>query len=213
MNRFLTVPPKPLALLLMAAFGLGTGCTLVDANPLQEPEPRVETVVFAGGCFWCMQSEFDTEPGVLKTTAGFTGGHVKNPTYAQVATGTTGHREALEVAYDPRVTTYEHLLTMFWDNIDPLDALGQFCDKGDQYKAALFVANEREKAAAEASAAEVSRKLGHPVVTDILPRAPFYPAEAAHQQYYKTSALEYQHYRQSCGRDGRLNDLKKAMAR
>lgn len=198
--------PLSVALLALAA----TGCAWPGRGTPADLLPESRTVVFAGGCFWCMQSEFDQEPGVLKTTAGFTGGHVKNPTYAQVSTGTTGHREALEVTYNPRTTSYEHLLTIFWSNVDPLDALGQFCDKGEQYKAALFVETPEEKAAAEASAAEISRQLGHPVVTDILPRAPFYPAEAYHQQYYKKSASDYQRYRQGCGRDGRLNDLKKA---
>lgn len=199
----------PLSVAVMALFAT-TGCALNTEKPAPTAA-QARTVVFAGGCFWCMQSEFDQEPGVLKTTAGFTGGHVKNPTYAQVSTGKTGHREALEVTYDPQTTSYEHLLTIFWSNIDPLDALGQFCDQGEQYKAALFVETPEEKAAAEASAAEISRKLGHPVVTDILPRAPFYPAEDYHQQYYKKSASDYQRYRQGCGRDGRLNDLKKAM--
>jgi peptide-methionine (S)-S-oxide reductase len=176
-------------------------------------ETQPQTAIFAGGCFWCMESEFTSEPGVLSTEVGFTGGHVANPTYEQVSGGKTGHREALKVTYDPTQTTYEHLLTIFWNNIDPLDATGQFCDKGEQYKAALFVATPEEKNAAEASAAEVTRKLGRPVVTDILPRAPFYKAEDYHQAYYKKSATSYQRYRQSCGRDGRLNDLKKAMTK
>lgn len=168
-----------------------------------------KTAVFAGGCFWCMQSEFDSEPGVVSTTVGFTGGKVGNPTYEQVSTGTTGHREAIEVAYDPAKVTYKRLLEIFWGNIDPLDATGQFCDKGEQYKAAVFVADKAEWKAAEDSAAAVAKTLGQPVVTDILPKAKFWPAEGYHQEYYKKSALNYQLYRAGCGRDKRLELLRK----
>lgn len=170
-----------------------------------------KTAVFAGGCFWCMQSEFDSEKGVLKTTVGFSGGTMVSPTYELVSSGTTGHREAIEVTYDPHIVAYPRLLEIFWSNIDPLDATGQFCDKGSQYKAGIFVANDEERAAAQASAMEVSKKLKQPVVTDILTRAPFYSAEEHHQEYYKKSALQYQLYRAGCGRDARLDELKGRM--
>lgn len=173
---------------------------------------KQKTAVFAGGCFWCMQSEFDSEKGVAKTTVGYTGGKMANPTYEQVSSGTSGHREAIEVSYDPEVVTYPRLLEIFWSNVDPLDAKGQFCDKGEQYKAGIYVTGDEERAAAQASAMEVSKKLGKPVVTDIMTRGPFYTAEAYHQDYYKKSAGKYARYRAGCGRDERLEELKKVGA-
>lgn len=173
--------------------------------------PTDKTAVFAGGCFWCMQSEFDSEPGVRKTVVGYSGGTEANPTYEQVSSGTTGHREAIEVTYNPQKVSYARLLEIFWSNIDPLDATGQFCDKGEQYKAGIFVATEAERAEAELSAKNVSKKLGQPVVTDILTRAPFYTAEDYHQDYYKKSAQRYAQYRQGCGRDARLEKLENQM--
>jgi peptide-methionine (S)-S-oxide reductase len=170
---------------------------------------ETKTAVFAGGCFWCMQSEFDSQAGVSNTVVGYTGGTLKDPTYEQVSSGVTGHREAIEVTYDPAKVGYKRLLEIFWSNIDPLDATGQFCDKGEQYKAAVFVADKDEWKEAEDSAAAVAKKLGQPVVTDILPRKPFYTAEAYHQEYYRKSALRYQLYRAGCGRDKRLELLKK----
>ena len=168
-----------------------------------------KTAVFAGGCFWCMQSEFNDLKGVLKTTVGYTGGDVPDPTYEQVSAGGTGHFEALEVIYDADVVTYERLLEVFWSNIDPLDAKGQFCDQGEQYRAAIFVSGEAERKAAEASKAAMSKKLNAEVVTLILPRKPFYAAEEHHQQYSVKNPLRYSLYRQGCARDGRLEELKK----
>lgn len=170
-----------------------------------------KTAVFAGGCFWCMQSEFDSEPGVLNTTVGYSGGTEVNPTYEQVSSGRTGHRESIQVTYNPQIVTYPRLLDIFWSNIDPLDATGQFCDKGEHYKAGIFVENDEERAAAQLSAAQISKKLGQPVVTDILTRAPFYTAEEYHQDYYKKSAQRYAQYRAGCGRDRRLQQLEKQM--
>lgn len=167
-----------------------------------------KTAIFAGGCFWCMQSEFASEKGVLNTVVGYSGGTLKNPSYEQVSSGQTGHREAIEVTYDPTQVDYPRLLEIFWSNIDPLDATGQFCDKGEQYKAAIFTADAAEKQAAEASAKALSIKLNQRVVTDILPRQPFYTAEEYHQDFYKKSAARYATYRAGCGRDKRLNYLK-----
>lgn len=169
-----------------------------------------KTAVFAGGCFWCMQSEFGSEPGVISTTVGYTGGHVENPSYDEVSRGDTGHREAIEVRYNADVVDYNRLLEIFWSNIDPLDATGQFCDKGEQYKAAIFTDGMHERELAERSAAALSRHLGKPVVTDILPRSEFYTAEEYHQDYYKKSAAAYAKYRAGCGRDQRLEELKGA---
>lgn len=169
------------------------------------------TAVFAGGCFWCMESEFQGQPGVMDVVSGFTGGHVDDPTYEQVSAGGTGHREAVEVIYDPAKVSYDKLLEIFWGNIDPMDATGQFCDKGEQYKAAIFVGDENERRAAEASAAALQKKLGQQVVTDILPKAKFWPAGAEHQDYFEKHAFQYQLYRAGCGRDARLRQLKTKM--
>ncbi|RYG59564.1 MAG: peptide-methionine (S)-S-oxide reductase [Alphaproteobacteria bacterium] len=172
-------------------------------------DSKLKTAVFAGGCFWCMQSEFDSEKGVTKTTVGYTGGAKEKATYEEVSTGKSGHREAIEVTYDPTVVGYPRLLEIFWSNVDPLDAKGQFCDKGEQYKAAVYVKGDEERVAAQSSALEVGKKLGQPVVTDILERTPFYTAEDYHQDYYKKSAARYAQYRAGCGRDERLKELEK----
>jgi peptide-methionine (S)-S-oxide reductase len=165
--------------------------------------------VFAGGCFWCMESEFKEVKGIQETLVGYAGGERENPTYEQVGTGTTGHRESLEVTYDPTVVSYEKLLEVFWSNVDPLDATGQFCDQGPQYKSGIFVADDAERKAAEASKAVLQAKLGKPVVTDILPAARFWPAEAYHQNYSETNPFKYRLYRTGCGRDGRLIEIEK----
>ena len=175
---------------------------------------NLKTATFAGGCFWCMQSEFDHQAGVSKTLVGFTGGHVDNPTYEQVSAGDTGHFEALQVSYDPAKVSYGRLVEIFWSNIDPLDAAGQFCDKGTQYRSAIFVADEAERKAAEASKAALAKtlsaKLGKPtaIMTEALPVAKFWPAEEYHQEYYLKNPLRYAAYRAGCGRDARLKELK-----
>ena len=165
--------------------------------------------IFAGGCFWCMEPPFDKVDGVVATTSGYTGGLKANPTYEQVSAGLTGHYEALQVDYDPTRVSYEKLLEVFWRNIDPLDASGQFCDKGSQYRAAIFVADDQQRALAEASKAalEKSGKLPGRIVTEILPAGVFYPAEAYHQDYYRKNPTAYSYYRWSCGRDRRLERL------
>lgn len=165
--------------------------------------------VFAGGCFWCMESEFKEVKGIQDTLVGYAGGKSENPTYEQVGTGTTGHRESLEVTYDPTVVSYEKLLEVFWSNVDPLDATGQFCDQGPQYKSGIFVADDAERKAAEASKVALAAKLGKPVATDILPSAKFWPAEAYHQNYSETNPFKYRLYRTGCGRDGRLIEIEK----
>jgi peptide-methionine (S)-S-oxide reductase len=167
------------------------------------------TAIFAGGCFWCVEAAFDKVDGVLSTTSGYTGGTKVNPTYEQVSAGRTGHYESLKVEYDPARVSYEKLLDVFWHNVDPVDATGQFCDKGSQYRAAIFVGNESERAQAEASKAALdkSHKLPGPIVTAILPATTFYPAEEYHQDYYLKNPAHYKFYRWSCGRDNRLEQL------
>ncbi len=175
-----------------------------------EPEQRESAIaVFAGGCFWCMEPPFDKLDGVLSTTSGYAGGHTKNPTYREVSAGRSGHLEVLRVEYDPSRVSYSELLDVFWRNIDPLDARGQFCDKGEQYTSAIFFGNDEERAAAEASksAVEASGKLDGAVQTRILPAVRFYAAEEYHQDYYKKNPVRYKIYRWNCGRDSRLKRL------
>ena len=167
-----------------------------------------QTATFAGGCFWCMEPEFAQIPGVNKVTSGYTGGHVANPTYEQVSTGSTGHLEAIEVTYDPTKVKYEQLLDIFWENIDPLDEKGQFCDKGEQYRAGIFTHDETQATLAEASKEKVAKRFGKPVATIIKPATVFYPAEDYHQEYYIKSRDRYKRYRMGCGRDVRLEELR-----
>jgi peptide-methionine (S)-S-oxide reductase len=165
---------------------------------------QTATAIFAGGCFWCMEPPFDKTEGVISTTSGYTGGQKANPTYEEVSSGTTGHFESVKVEYDPTKVTYEQLLEVYWPNVDPFDSSGQFCDKGDQYRSAIFYGNEKEKELAEASKKQMAAKLGKPIETLILPAAQFYPAEDYHQDYYKKNPLKYKFYRYGCGRDARL---------
>ncbi len=165
--------------------------------------------IFAGGCFWCMQSEFTGLKGVSETWVGYAGGTEANPTYEHVSSGKTGHREAIEITYNPAQVPYTKLLEVFWSNVDPLDATGQFCDQGPQYKSGIFVNDATERAAAEASKAALSQQLGEDVLTDILPAATFWRAEAYHQNYSAKNPFKYKLYRTGCGRDGRLNELEK----
>lgn len=162
--------------------------------------------VFAGGCFWCTESDFEKLPGVLAVWSGYSGGDLANPDYEQVSTGRTGHIEAVRVTYDPAKISYAQLLEHFWRTIDPTDAGGQFCDRGPQYRSAIFVKSEAERAAAQQSkkALEQSGQLRQPVATEILRLSAFYPAEDYHQDYYKKNPLRYNYYRSGCGRDRRL---------
>lgn len=177
----------------------------------ETPPLVVKTAIFAGGCFWCMQGPFEALPGVIETKAGFTGGHVKNPTYEQVSRGDTGHREAVLVVYDPAKTSFSDLLEVYWHQVDPTDAGGQFCDRGEQYTTAIFYNDDAERKIAEDSKmlmeADNTRFSGKPIVTPILPAAPFYAAEDYHQDYHKRNPIRYKVYRQGCGRDNRLDDL------
>ncbi len=176
-------------------------------TPLAAQTPQTASVILAGGCFWCMEPPFDKTDGVLSTTSGYSGGKTVKPTYEQVSAGSTGHLEVVKVEYDPAKVSFEKLLDVFWRNIDPLDADGQFCDKGSQYRSAIFFSNEKEKELAEASKKQIGDKLGQAVATDILPAAEFYPAEDYHQDYYEKNPLKYKFYRYGCGRDARLETV------
>lgn len=169
------------------------------------------TAVFAGGCFWCSEADFEKLKGVTAVVSGYTGGRTPNPTYEAVSSGTTGHLEAVEVRYDPAVVRYEQLLAHFWRHHDFQDGGGQFCDRGEQYGPAIFTGNAAEQAAAERSLAGVQRQTKAPVATRILPRGPFYAAETYHQDYHLKNAYRYKFYRLSCGRDARMDTLTKAL--
>lgn len=188
------------ALVMMAVVLMAGGAFAAD--------PQKKTAVFAGGCFWCMESDFEHEKGkVLDVVSGYTGGKTQNPTYYEVSGGDTGHFESVQVTYDPATITYTQLLEIFWQNVDPFDENGQFCDKGSQYRAAIFYGSDEEKKLAEASLKKVEEKYGKKVATLILPAAAFYPAEEKHQNFHDTQALHYMMYRNGCGRDAKLDKI------
>ncbi len=197
----------PGALLIVAAalllpFGSAVKAEEVDGG-------RLATATFAGGCFWCMEPPFDALEGVVSTTSGYTDGHTENPTYKEVTTGKTGHTEAVQVVYDPEKVSFETLVDVFWRNIDPTDAGGQFCDRGSPYRATLFYHDEAQREIAERSKAalEADRPFKDPIVTPVVAASTFYPAEEYHQDYYLKNPIRYRYYRNGCGRDRRLNEL------
>ena len=195
----------------VAALGLGLGLGAAQAEQ--------RTAVVAGGCFWCVEKDFESVPGVTSVVSGFAGGKTANPTYKQVTAGGTGHYEAVQIVYDDATLSYADLLTLFFRSVDPTDAEGQFCDRGDSYRTAIFVNSPAERAAAEAAKAAAEQELGQTVATKILSAGPFYEAEDYHQDYYKsgdiiltrfgprTKASAYKLYREACGRDARLTQL------
>ena len=176
---------------------------------LASPPAQRATAIFAGGCFWCEETAFEGLPGVFSVVSGYTGGQKKNPTYEEVSSGSTGHAESVEVTYDPSQITYEKLLEVFWHNVDPTQANGQFCDHGTEYRSAIFYKDEAQRKAAEESkrrVEEIPRFKGK-VVTQVVAASTFYPAEEYHQQFYKKNPVRYYSYRQGCGRDARLKEL------
>lgn len=176
---------------------------------IQGANQSIETAIFAGGCFWCMQPVFENIPGILSSTAGYTGGHLENPTYEQVSHENTGHYESVEITFDPEIISYQEILKLFWKNIDPIDAQGQFCDRGDSYRSAIFYSNERQKELAEQSKTDLEKELKMPVATGIIPASKFYIAEDYHQDYHSKNPIRYKFYRSACGRDRRLKELWK----
>ena len=168
-----------------------------------------ERAIFAGGCFWCVESDFDKVEGVLSTTSGYTGGSVPSPTYSQVSGQRTGHAEAVEVVFDPQKISYEGLVEHFWRTIDPTTKDAQFCDHGTPYRTAIFAVDDRQLRIAQASRAalEKSKPFKEPIVTEVRLADKFYPAEDYHQDYYRKNPLRYQYYRAACGRDARLKQL------
>ena len=172
-------------------------------KPMDKMVENARSAVFAGGCFWCTESDFEKVDGVIQVVSGYTGGRLENPTYKQVSAGGTGHVEAIKVIYDPDKVSYNQLLDVFWRHVDPTDAGGQFVDRGDQYRSVIFYANDEEHQMAEASkkALAASGRFDRPIVTDILPLGAFYEAEDYHQDYYKKNPIRYNWYRSGSGRD------------
>ncbi|MFM7784660.1 MAG: peptide-methionine (S)-S-oxide reductase MsrA [Gammaproteobacteria bacterium] len=168
-----------------------------------------ETAIFAGGCFWCVEADFDKVPGVVATTSGYIGGTVPNPTYEQVSGKHTGHAEAVEIRFDPARVSYGQLLAHYWRSIDPTTKDRQFCDVGSPYRSAIFTVGEAQQAAALASreALEKDKPFTQSIVTEIVPATTFYPAEEYHQDYSRKNPLRYRYYRHGCGRDARLEEL------
>jgi len=161
------------------------------------------TAIFAGGCFWCVESDFDHVPGVVSTVSGYIGGSAQNPTYEDHE----GFREAVEIRFDTTKTSYEKLLDVFWHSIDPTDAGGQFCDRGHSYTTAIYAIGEEQLKQAKASKAEAHEALGRPIATEIKPAPKFWPAEDYHQNFYRTHPQHYQYYRSACGRDRQVKAL------
>ena len=189
---------------LIAALALALASAAASAQP-----KGLETAIFAGGCFWCVESDFDKVPGVVSTTSGYTGGHTDHPSYHEVSAGGTGHAESVEIAFDPKVVSYQKLLEVYWHSIDPTVKDRQFCDVGSQYRTAIFYLNDEQKRLAEESRAQIERSkpFKSPIVTEIVKAGTFWPAEEYHQDYYKKNPLRYHFYREGCGRDARLKQL------
>lgn len=188
---------------------LGLALIFAVAAPVaaQEKVHEKAVAVFAGGCFWCTESDFDKVPGVLATVSDYIAGKASTATYTQVSAGGTGHAEAVQVTYDPAKVSYQQLLDFYWRSIDPTVKDAQFCDRGDMYRSAIFVRNDAERKLAEASKKMVQAELKKPVYTQIADATPFYAAEEYHQDFYKKNPTKYKFYRWNCGRDQRLEQI------
>jgi peptide-methionine (S)-S-oxide reductase len=189
------------------AVSLAGGASLFEAPAEAQEDGKKAVATFAGGCFWSIEKAFDGKPGVISAVSGFMGGTTKNPTYAQVVSGGTGHLESVQVTYDPAKITYEKLLDIYWHDIDPTDANGQFCDYGEQYKTAIFAHDPLQKAAAEASKEEVAKELKTDVTTEIRDASDFTAAGDEHQDFAKKSAAHYNRYLIGCRREARLKSV------
>ena len=203
MHQKFTYPVFATALLLFAVLTVGV------SPRSRAAENDLSIATFAGGCFWCVESDFDSVLGVVRTVSGYTGGSLKNPTYKQVSAGGTGHREAVQIFYNPKKVTYAMLLDVFWRSINPTDGGGRFCDRGQSYGTSIFTNLPEQKRLAEDSKRilQATGVLKQPIVTPIKIAGPFYPAEEYHQNYYKKKPIHYKLYRYSCGRDARIKEL------
>ena len=197
----------PRLLLGFALLLAGLGFASAQMAPLPQPAPGQSIAFFAGGCFWCTESDFAHVKGVISTTSGYIGGRTANPTYEQVSMGGTGHAEAVQVVYDPKQVSYEKLLAYYWRTVDPTVKDRQFCDGGSQYRTAIFVRNDEERKLAEASKQQVEAELKVPIYTQIAAAGTFYAAEEYHQDFYLKNPAKYKFYRWNCGRDQRLEKL------
>lgn len=209
-DMFLRMKPVLLAVAILLGYAVNCGVARAQGQ---------ETAIVAGGCFWCVEADFEKVKGVGEVVSGYTGGTVRNPTYKQVSRGGTGHYEAVEITYDPGVISYAQIVELFLRSVDPTDAGGQFCDRGDSYRTAIFVGNATERKTAEAAIARAEKALGRKIVTPVLDEARFYEAEDYHQDYYKSEDLiltrfgprskasAYKLYRDACGRDRRVREL------
>ena len=208
-----TVAPALAVMFALLGFAGAADAAKPAAKPAA-PAVRTEVAVFAMGCFWCGETQFEQQPGVLSVISGYAGGPEQNPTYEEVSAGTTGHYESIQVTFDPAKTSYAKLIDLFWHGIDPTQGDGQFCDRGRQYRSVVFVADARQKQVAEATKAaiEASGVLKKPIVTQILPAGRFWPAEDYHQDFWRKDPLRYRSYRLGCGRDARLAQLWGALA-
>jgi peptide-methionine (S)-S-oxide reductase len=210
-------PTRPTILFFAILVGFALQFTAAHARDIQ-------TAVVAGGCFWCVESDFDKVNGVVSTTSGYTGGTTKNPTYKKLNKGGTGHYEAVQIKFDADIISYRELIDIFWRTVDPLDAGGQFCDRGDSYRTAVFVNGKSQRVAAEASKVAADAAISGKIVTEILNAKKFYPAEAYHQNYYLgkkrvvtrfglvQQSTAYKKYRKGCGRDKRVRQIWGAAA-
>ena len=196
-----------LGLLVLSACGSGYAPAVPEGKAATAASGRSETAIFAGGCFWCTEADFEKVPGVTSAVSGYVGGTTPNPTYEQVSAGGTGHYEAVRITYDPARVSYAQLANYFFRTVDPTDAGGQFCDRGESYRTAIFAHDEAQRRIAEAEKAQVDRTLAPTVVTPVLPAARFYEAEGYHQDYYKKNTIKYNFYRSRCGRDARLAEV------
>ena len=202
MSKIRGLVPRLLAVtVILLTCPAGTAATAKDQGPAR--------ATFAGGCFWCMEGPFEKLDGVISVTSGYSGGPEKDPTYQQVGAGLTGHAESVEIAYDPKKISYERLLDVFWHNIDPVSANGQFCDRGKQYRSAIFYRGETQHRLALESKKrlESSGRFKRPIATQIVTFRAFYPAEEYHQDYYNKNPKHYHEYREGCGRDARLKEI------
>ncbi|MEO6699030.1 MAG: peptide-methionine (S)-S-oxide reductase MsrA [Paraperlucidibaca sp.] len=195
------------ALLAFAASMAFAVSVSADAKTANTAKTTTASAIFAGGCFWCSESDYEKLTGVKEVVSGYIGGHVDNPSYAQVSGGGSGHYEAVEVFYDPSVVSYDALVTYFWSHHNYLDGGGQFCDRGSQYAPAIFPQGDEQMAIATRNLAGFQQRVKGKIATKIIPASKFYAAENYHQNYYKTNPVRYQYYRLSCGRDSRIDAL------
>lgn len=189
-------------LILLLSYALIAGCTIASSQGQNSSPAKTRTAIFAGGCFWCIQPAFDKATGVIKTVVGYCGGTEPNPTYEVVSSEKTGYRESIQITYDPAKISYDQLLDIYWRQIDPTQADGQFSDIGPSYRAAIFYGNDDEKKIAEASKEKLARsgKFNKPIATEILPAMKFYPAEAYHQKYYQQNPEHFEAFEEGSGR-------------